>query len=458
MSYSTLTDLATVLSAATDDAVTISVSSAGLTAPPLTVNRADLLKVLPAPIVTPTIPRAIPIGPAQTSAAVNLRQTPGGAFLALLLAGTSVTILDTPPVIAALAGSSYTWVSIKSGAVTGWVAEKFLSTIPVTVPIVPPVVPTAPRKKYGIQFLGSGYDADASRVIAANLGACKSVDNPGYLKLFHNAYPDRPCVYRQWAGSEDSPDNYVATNGGPKAAADKWVADHRGQLVDMPFAWHESFNEHGMSPAYCAFEMYRIRAMSALGVKACVLNIGSGQTEAAKWQTNEAKALVDTVIQYDARIGVHAYWQTLASANYGGSYFDSAGNWQGALFPSKLPDGADIPAWTGGRTARDIHTLAAQGQGAAKFLITEAGWDDLAQPGNGIYSPHTGKTRGIKSSAAAWQSLGLISGGATWQDFARQQLQWANDTLWSYPQIDGVMLFAFGNATEWTDYDLRVLF
>lgn len=246
----------------------------------------------------------------------------------------------------------------------------------------------------------------------------KAVNDPGLLQYAHQLHPNATFIYRRWYDDNEQTRRLQEMQTDIPGAYNRWFAENAETIKAMPYAYHESYNEVGAPDQYLAFEKYRIERLASEGYKACVLNIGVGQTDAGMWL--RAKAMVATAIQCGALIGEHSYAQTVMSANVGDSYWDANGQWHGDLFP----DPAKIDPYschTGLRILQSKTTLAKQGQGAAVLVATELGWDSIAS----VYAPSSGRTAGFHDCVPVWYRLGWTSNtGTSPVAFARQQLDW----------------------------------
>ena len=386
----------------------------------------------------------------NTATGLNLRSAPTvlGTILQRLPNGTRVSLLDVAPVQA----ETYTWLNVitAEGSI-GWLVQRYVDRVT--------GAPASTGNKIGVQFMGALSSDDIRYAVAMNASVYKAVDNSGALIAAHAAHPDALYIYRRYAGSEDDPAAYVAQHGGAEAAAQAWIESMRGELDQMPFAYFESFNEKAPSRDYIDFEIARMNELHNLNRKACVLNAGTAAIDDGWWAGDDGVRLGLAAVQHDALIGVHGYAQSVLSANYGGSYFGSNGEWVGELFPAFAAD-IHHDDWTALRVIRYIDALKTKGI-KPKFVLTEFGLDDVAtdkapsEGGNGIYYFRHQKTRGWKSCKDVWSECGWLNGTSP-EAFYIKQLKWANDILSHVDQIVGATIYTLGtDDPKWADFDVR---
>ena len=420
-------------------------------APTLMIGVSDLAAALG---VAPKVPPLPTVGTIQVNSpsGVNLRSVPSvtGTILRKLAFGERAAMLNTPIVSA----ETFAWINVRAtDGTAGWAVQKYFDRV-----IDRPGAATG--NKIGVQFMGALSSDDIRYAVAMNATVYKAVDNPGALIAAHDAHPDAVYIYRRYAGSEDDPATYVQQHGGAEAAANAWVENMRGLLDQMPFAYFESFNEKTASRDYIDFEIARMNALHNLNRKACVLNAGTATIDDGWWAGDDGTRLALAAVQYNALIGVHGYAQSVLSANYGGSFFGSNGEWVGELFPSFASD-IHHDDWTAMRVLRYIDALKAKNI-KPRFVLTEFGLDDVAtdkapsEGGNGIYYFRHQKTRGWRSCIDIWRTLGWLKNSESPEAFYIRQLKWANDILSCVDQVVGVTVYTLGtDDPKWADFDVR---
>lgn len=421
--------------------------------------------------MTPVIPpqpvpkRILPIGPAYVTQAgdqLNVRSAPGilNASLGKLPALTPVMVLADDP----LASGDRIWYKITSDKFTGWVAAEFLDTgvAPVFIPPAPKPIPVPQptfnwKQHIGLHLMGS------LDLVPDGYGLYKGMgydgqDQVGRLQHLYTNNPNSVFIHRDYSAHNQwvNPEKFVADNGGVQNAVQVWIDNQMHYLQALPFAFHEGFNEAGMSDVHLAFEVERVRQLHARGFNACVLNIAGGTADTPDWQRAKSSGLLQ-ILSETGIIGVHCYTQSMMSCATNGSYWDKNGNWQGDLFPSLVnhsPDG-NYDAWLALRVIRYANDVTKLGFGKVRFAVTELGLDDCVQPGNGVNYPREGKQNGWKSCIPTWQRLGWLSVLSA-PDFYLKQLQWWSTIINAYPQILGGTVYTYGTDDHtWDNFNTQ---
>ena len=319
----------------------------------------------------------------------------------LLPVGTPLTVAETVE----HAESGYTFIHANVDSVWGWVSKSHLSFRD---------APTSPRVSgWGLHMMNGAS-------LTGPYNVYKAVEEARWIIEAHRRYPDAMCIYRKWYSQGDQEARLQeAATAGFEAAYQRWYNDNAWVIANCPYAYFEGFNEIGSSDLYLAFEKYRTERLAAIGIKACVLNIATGNTDKAMWR--RAESLVATTIRLGAIIGVHCYAEGVITANCNSSYWKADGSWSGGeLFPSVLyPD----TCFTAFRILQDKANLAAQGQSAAQLVATELFLDDVSFPGNGVYHPLGIKVRGWHDCVQVWERMGWLRGTDP-VSFVRKQLDY----------------------------------
>lgn len=381
-------------------------------------------------------------------AGLNVRSIPStaGGRIGGLNNGDGVQVIDG----LTAQGSGYPWQAVvlpNQNTMIGWLASA-IGGVATLADVAP--VPAAVTK-VGVHFMGTLAEGDIRAALALHATVYKVVDNVALAQRIHAEQPKATIIFRRYR-----PDGYWLdkARGGVDNAVNAYLSERGSDFVAMPWAYHESDNEVGAPDEYLAFEAARAEKMTALGFKACVLNIQTGNTNADVWARAAAHDLLHEVEMGDHLIGVHGYSQTVMSNNYGSSYVSADGQWHGDLFPND----SSQDAWTALCVRRDLQDVTALGYTRARFVITETGLDDLVQQGNGIYYLFGQKTRGWKTCEAVWKQAGWLN-GKTAAQFYRDQLTWYGTQLADLPRVVGATVFTHGSDDpHWADFDTRPVF
>lgn len=428
----TIADLKTMLGKATaNDSATVSVP--GLTA--VSVSADALYDALPGQFTPVTM-----YCTAEDGLRIRARPSKIAATLGALEYKQSVIITGLKQV-----GDQIEWWPVQSGAIKGFSAAQYLTPVPFPSPA------PAGLSKVGAHLMGSLTDAEIRGALNLRAAIYKIVDDVGLAQRIHAAQPDAVIIFRRY-----KPDGYwlnVTRERGVQAAVAQYFSERGYDLDALPFAWHESDNEIDAPDQYIAFEAERCLQMTARGRKACVLNIATGKTDRAMWE--RCRGLLAAVVAGKHIVGIHGYAQSVMSNNYGTSYVDSSGKWNGELFPTA----PSREAWTALRVRRDIADVSEMGFPTVKFAITESGLDDLSKPGNGIYYLLGRKTQAWQTCKDVWRDAGLLV-GRTAEQFYRQQLDWYAARLGELPNVVGAVIFNHGFTQDerWRPFDTRTVF
>lgn len=413
-----------------------------------------------------SMPRKLPVGPAYVISSgdqLNVRMSPNitAQSIGKLKALTPVMVLVDDPIKV----GNFTWYHIMSDALTGWVAGEYLDTgiTPIVVPPLPQPKPTPSpifdwKQHVGLHLMGS------LDLIPNGYGLYKGMgydgqDQVGHLQKLHQDNPNATIIHRDYTAHNQwvNPEKFIIDNGGIQNAVQTWITNQQHYLDALPFAYHESFNESGMSDVYLAFEAERVRQLHARGYKACVLNVAGGTVDTPDWQRAKTSGLLQVLSETGSIIGVHCYGQSIMPSSTSGSYWNKDGDWRGEMFPtliSRSPDG-NYDAWLTLRILRYVEDVKKLSFPNIRFCATELGLDDCVQPGNGVYYPREGKQNGWKSCVLTWRRLGWLN-GATPEVFYKKQLEWWSTIVSNYPQIIGGTVFTYGtDDATWNNFDTR---
>lgn len=375
-------------------------------------SQATSVYVSSGPIVPPTFtPHNVTV-----TANLNIRSGPGLKFdppIGLLKLGATTLVVKEQDGWLRLDGTAERWINAAFTKPT---------PTPVDIPaLTPPPVVVPPTQQftrgYGRHYLG------ASDITGDNYPVAKAVDQPGILQALYARNPNAVYIHRHYYSFAEQDALLRLMQSDMPAALNKWFADNVGYLASLPFAHHEGLNEVDGPPHYLEFERQRTERLATMGVKACVLNISVARSDKAMWAN--AKAMVNAVNAHGGIVGEHSYGMGLLSNNAGGSYVDTNGNWQGALFPT-ITD-ADIDnCHTGLRILQSRKALTVQGQGQTRLVATELGLGDTAGPGRvGLLNVIT---KGWRDCIPLWQRMHWLD-STTAEKFYIAQLQWwANAT------------------------------
>lgn len=378
---------------------------------------------------------------------VNFRAAPNtsAAILKQVLPNTAGIFLLSPTYTT---GSGETWGYFRIGNQTGYMAVRFLASTSQPIP--------SSRTKVGLHLMGFLSDADLQKAANQRAVIYKATNHIQAMNFIASRVLDCTLIYRRYEHSEDDPEVYIAQHGGVESAVDFWMADMQSTFDQLPrTCFFESFNEKESPDAYLAFETLRIKKMAAAGRRACVLNIGAGQTDEAMW--GRARAMVEAAIQYGAIVGVHGYAQSELFSCYNGSYW-SGGDWHGDLFPAPNPRNPTVEphACHAFRYEQDLFHLRNMGLGAVKMAVTEFGLDNMLDKNS---YPSEGVTDGWKTCPPVWNNprrnwlLGIDA-----PTFMRRQLAHADTILKQEDNLVGATGYNFGDDKRWDNFDLRTVY
>lgn len=341
-----------------------------------------------------------------------------------------------------------TWGYFRIGNTLGYMAMRFLVLASTPIP--------SNRTKTSVHLMGFLSDADLQNAANIRAVAYKATNHIQAMNYVASRVLDATLIYRRFEHSNEDPAVYIAQHGGTvEAAVDFWMADMQATFDQLPrTVYFESFNEQQAPDIYLAFETLRIKKMAAQGRRACVLNIGAGQTDEAMWI--RAKPMVQAAIQYGAIVGVHGYAQTELFSCYNGSSW-SSGQWNGSLFPAANPRNptAEPHACHAFRYEQDLFYLRKMGLGAVKLALTEYGLDNMINPAG---YPAEGMTDGWKTCETAWRNRAWLNGYADSAAFYRAQLQHGDTILKLEPQVVAAFVYNYGEDEKWKNWDSRSVF
>ena len=377
---------------------------------------------------TPTFP----IGYATVASAggLNIRATPGGMVIGVLADGATISVLQSDGV----KNGGHTYVKVGYGNIVGYAASEYIRF--------------NANGMFGVHIMGT---VDLAAVRGMTYGVYKSMDDPGSIIAARQAHPNAICIYRKYR--TDNPDEYIGQSGGMQNAINRHMQEMAPLFQMLPMdIYIESWNEMGAGSLYCEFERLRSIAYAAIGRKVCILNISSGTSDKSLWAT--AAAAVHQTIINKGYVGIHAYAQTVMSANCQNSQWNQDGSWSGDLFP-EITDRSSC--YTALRCLQDKVDLLDLGLGQAALVATELGLDDMGVDGNnakgGVFYPalhgKITKTRGWRECIPIWQQNGWLV-NTTPEAFYRKMLQW-----WSVQSgIPGVVYTYGTNDPRWASYNV----
>lgn len=305
-----------------------------------------------------------------------------------------------------------------------WVSLRYLSDKkppPRSIPEQPPTQSDPRATKFGVgPHIMWGYTLQEPYPVY------KAVSAPQLLFNARDHNKDALDIYRTYySNPEQDKRLQEIINAGVEVAYNRWFSENQHVILAAKWAYYESYNEMAHNPdPYLAFEAYRAKRLwQDHGVRSCLLNSATGQTDEDTWR--RGRAMVEAAIQTGSIIGVHCYSEGVISAN-NGPYWQQDGNWSGGSpFPGTLDP---MQCHTGFRILQDKVYLRKQGQGNAILCCTEWGMDDLSLPGNGIYKPFGLQVRGWVTCWQVWERMGW-SGGNTgkthWQFYKEQMTYWS---------------------------------
>lgn len=366
---------------------------------------------------------------------LNIRPTPNTKQKAIGTVRNGATVVVQGKYKDTVSGYTFTLLVSIDGLKqpSGYVAREFLKPVPPPPPTKPPSV----FKGFGPHFLNGQYDA----TVARKYPVVKVMDNPGALVAAHADNPDRLFIHRRFNKAVDNPAKFIEDNGGATNAALTWFEMYKADFEQCPFAYHEGPCEAGVSTALIDFEYERTRILADKGYKACVLNLGVGQTFDALWTRADVVRLVQLVQRTGGAIGLHCYAEGVMSAYTGAGYWQDDGTW--SLPGNPLPATIDpLQSYLALRIVRDQQILNGLGL-YPQLIATELGLDDCYSPDNGVKLPRGIKVRGWRSCTGVWQSEGWLK-DIDANNFYLKQLQWWCDQT----GLPGCV-YAHGDATEW---------
>ena len=340
-----------------------------------------------------------------------------------------------------------------------------LPPTPAPIPVPTPVPPPS-DSKLKLSF-GVHHENFDTELLAIQPPVVLTMEG-SHAERLARQLPDTQVIYRAWHDRDlhwdTSPEEFLereahfavdgvvvhTTNEPPNPSSDIEAA----RLVN----WHREVIKLS---AQCK------TPLSPNGLKLCILNFGAGGPDIDKW------GLYDSLLRLVAEnrdrvfIGLHEY---AVGVIYSGTEAVEDGQitgmdwraWAGDHYPSSPLTTDRYNFWHTGRYKYLLRYCEENGIGKPQIIFTEYGWDqltdeisteylrELAEPEQYPPDPPFDHYRGWRSLERVWTDWG--------DNFSMiNQLEWANDNLYTEPEIVGHCLFAVSESPDWNqDFDYSI--
>jgi hypothetical protein len=213
-----------------------------------------------------------------------------------------------------------------------------------------------------------------------------------------------------------------------------------------------------------------IRLSAPHGLKLCILNFGAGGPDVDKWHLYDELLRLVANNRDRVTVGLHEY---AAGVIFSGMEFNADTkklgvstdwrDWAGDHYPSdpeywsSVVDTSTYNFWHIGRYKHMFDYCDANGITRPNVIFTEWGYDQLTDPISDAYLKELAQKYppvAPYEHYRSWRSLESV--WEQWEGMWSQasQLWWANDNIYTEPEVLGMCLFAVSNAQDWKhDFD-----
>ncbi len=312
------------------------------------------------------------------------------------------------------------------------------------------------KSKLGFHIDIQGHHGQIEKMVRAETKIIKIISSMGMLCDLYRALGDKTIfIARDWKVTDD----FLRFGGreDPKGAAARWVEGMRPAMVQVPFAYWESFNEMSNWDSlrqYGEFEAERQRLMAAEGFKACIGNFATG-TPAVSHEDGDGREDVWPDF-YPALEVAHELGNILGLHEYAGLWMDL---WYGPNQSDELLSGNRVPfpeeryeGWLFARYRKVWRRhIEPNGWSNIRIALTEFGFDMAGTVDTDVLAGYT---------CGSWSTLGpawsRLDGRNDAEDYYVEQLQWADRQMQKDPYLIGCTIFTWGTLGElWKDFEIQ---
>jgi hypothetical protein len=205
-----------------------------------------------------------------------------------------------------------------------------------------------------------------------------------------------------------------------------------------------------------------IRLSAPHGLKLCILNFGAGGPDINKWHLYGDLLRLVSNNRDRVTVGLHEYaagviFSGMEAIADGQVLFRDWRDWAGESYPSSPITTDHYNFWHTGRYKHMFDYCDANGITRPNVIFTEWGYDQLTDPISDAYLKdlaHVSPPVAPYEHYRSWRSLESVwrEWGDEWSQVS--QLKWANDNIYTEPEVLGMCLFAVSNAQDWKhDFD-----
>jgi hypothetical protein len=311
-------------------------------------------------------------------------------------------------------------------------------------------------------FILRSYPGQLEALTAAKPAIVKVVNSTGDAKVLHDNLGEQTIFIARTTIQGDDfrrAYNHLGETD-PVGAAYRWWQDIKGQVVQAPFAYWESYNEMAdwsVIHQYGLFEAERQRIMFNEGFKACVGNFATGTPDVSESASDTKRQdywpalypMLEACDRYQNLLGLHEYASLWLSLYYGSqNQHDQIIARRSATFPEEHEEG-----WLFGRYRKVWRRhIEPNNWTNIRIALTEFGLDRA-----GVYT--TDQLTG-GANAGPWKQSGQwwkqLDGREDSENYYIEQLQWADRQMQQDPYLVGATIFCWGTDDPvWSSWDVR---
>ncbi len=330
--------------------------------------------------------------------------------------------------------------------------------IPLPIP-VPTPVPSPTNTKLKLSF-GVHHEDFDNELLSMRPPVILTMTGSHHATSLAQQLPETLVIHRGWNDNrlhwDISPERFVENH---KHLAEFGVVVHTTNEPPNPnnedealrlVLWHENV----------------IRLSAQYNLKLCILNFGAGGPDIDKWGMYDS--LLRLVAENRDRVfmGLHEYAVGVIYSGMENIHNIELGStidwrdWAGVIYPT-LPINTDnYNLWHTGRYKHLLKYCEDNNIDKPQIIFTEYGWDQLT---DNISTEYLRELAAEHPPVApfehyrGWRSLERV-----WNEWGNNfsminQLEWANDNLYTEPEIVGQCLFAVSESPDWKqDFDYSV--